>query len=353
MRPRLCPILLTLALILHGLFAPGPSAQQRSDPCHIDGVRRIVAVGDAHGAYPEFVRILRAAGVIDSRDRWSGRDTYLVQTGDVLDRGPDSRRVLDLLRRLERDAPKTRGRVISLVGNHEVMRLLAEMRDSNPAEVEAFRTARSAEIRDAARVKWLEAERATAKRNGIPIDDAESIARFDRETPLGFVEMLYAFSRDGDYGRWIRANHAAVRINGILFLHGGVSPRLAPLGCEGINAGVRTEITTGLEQLRRAPMQSLSMSEDGPLWYRGLAREEEATFAPEVDKILDAVRARAIVIGHTVSETGRIRPRFNGRIVQIDTGMLTSVYQGGRPSALEIVGNTWTAIYEDGSQKIQ
>lgn len=352
MRPRLCPILLAIALILQGLFVSGPAAQQRSDPCHIEGVRRIVAIGDVHGAYPEFVRILRAADVIDSRDRWSGRDTYLVQTGDVLDRGPDSRRVLDLLRRLERDAPKSRGRVISLVGNHEVMRLLAQMRDSNAAEIEAFRTARSAEIRDGARARWLEGERAAARQNGTPIDDAELIARFDRETPLGFVEMLYAFSRDGDYGRWIRANHAAVRINGILFLHGGVSRRVAPLGCEGINAGVRAEITTGLEQLRHAPLQSLSMSDDGPLWYRGLALEEDATFAPEVDKILDAVKARAIVIGHTVSETGRIRPRFNGRIVQIDTGMLTSVYLSGRPSALEIVGNTWTAIYEEGRKSI-
>jgi len=54
------------------------------------------------------------------------------------------------------------------------------------------------------------------------------------------------------------------------------------------------------------------------------------------------------VIGHTVSETGRIRPRFDGRVVQIDTGMLTSVYKGGRPSALEIAGDRWTAIYEDG-----
>jgi hypothetical protein len=163
--------------------------------------------------------------------------------------------------------------------------------------------------------------------------------------------MLQAFSPKGEYGAWLRGNPAAARINGILFVHGGISSRVAPLGCAGILAGIRTEVTTGLEQVRRAPLESLSMSEDGPLWYRGLAREEE-TFAPEVDSILAAVGARAIVIGHTVSESGRIRPRFGGRVVQIDTGLLASVYKDGRPSALEIVGDRWTAIYEDGRQPL-
>ena len=323
-------------------------AQRTIDPCRIDGVRRIVAVGDVHGGYDEFRRILRAAGVIDARDRWAGGDTYFVQTGDVVDRGAGSRQALDLLRRLERDATRARGRVVALVGNHEVMRLLGELRDTNPAEIDAFRTAQSGDIRNVVRARWLEAQRESARASGSKVDEGALIAKFDADTPLGLVEMLNAFSVQGDYGKWIRANAAVARINGILFLHGGVSPRVAPLGCAGINQRIRTELTSGMEQMRQALLESLSMSEDGPLWYRGLAQEDEAAFAPEVEKILQAVDARAIVIGHTVSETGRIRPRFGRRVVQIDTGMLAAVYKGGRPSALEIVGDQWTAIYEDG-----
>ena len=42
-----------------------------------------------------------------------------------------------------------------------------------------------------------------------------------------------------------------------------------------------------------------------------------------------------------------------GRIVQIDTGMLDGTFfPGGRASALEIAGDTWTAIYQDGRQPI-
>jgi hypothetical protein len=347
MRLRIFAVILATA-VLHGPATVTSAPPPTLDPCAIEGVTRIVAVGDVHGAYDEFVRILRIAGIIDARDRWTGGATYFVQTGDVLDRGAGSRRVLDLLRRLERDAPKSGGRVLALVGNHETMRLLGNLRDINPAEIDTFRNGRSADLRRDVRTRWLALQVEQAKATGTTIDEGALAAKFDVETPLGLIEMVNAFSREGEYGRWIRANAATVRINGILFLHGGVSPRVASLGCEGINAGVRADLNSGLEQFRVAPLLSLSGSEDGPLWYRGLALEDEAALAPQVDKILETVRARAIVIGHTVTESGRIRPRFSGRVVQIDTGMLTSVYKHGRPSALEIVGEKWTAIYEDG-----
>jgi hypothetical protein len=348
--------LLTLALA-------DAAAQRVVDPCAIESVARIVAIGDVHGAYDGFVRILRAAKVIDGRDRWIGGATHLVQTGDVLDRGADSRRVMDLLKRLERDAPRSKGRVIALVGNHETMRLGGAaaghppgqgfLRDMNLAEVDAFRTARSAELRAAIRVQWLEQEKERAKAAGTTFDEPALVARFDAATPPGYFEMAEAFSEKGNYGRWIRGHSAAARINSILFLHGGVSARVAPLGCEGINSGVAADLTTAFPKFIEASPTTLAGAEDGPLWYRGLAQEDEAVFAPEVDKILEAVRARAIVIGHTVTTTGRITPRFGGRVVQIDTGMLTSVYKGGRPSALEIVGDKWTAIYEDDRQVIR
>jgi hypothetical protein len=36
----------------------------------------------------------------------------------------------------------------------------------------------------------------------------------------------------------------------------------------------------------------------------------------------------------------------------IDTGMLSSVYEGGRSSALVISNGTFTAIYPDGSEEL-
>ena len=57
------------------------------------------------------------------------------------------------------------------------------------------------------------------------------------------------------------------------------------------------------------------------------------------------------MVGHTVPATRRITPRFGGRVWLIDTGMLTGAY-GGRPSALEIRGNTLTAFYAGGETQV-
>src|SRR6187397_2499035 len=115
--------------------------------CAIDGVARIVAVGDAHGAYDRYVAILRAAGLIDDRQRWAGGRTHLVQTGDLLDRGAGSRQILDLLRRLERDAESKGGAVHVLLGNHEVMRMLGDLRYVSPGEYQGFATRDSEALR--------------------------------------------------------------------------------------------------------------------------------------------------------------------------------------------------------------
>src|SRR5512138_2728203 len=89
---------------------------------------RIVAIGDVHGAYPEFVSILQRTGLIDREGKWIGGSTSLVQVGDVIDRGRQSRQCLDLLMELERQAKRAGGRVIPLLGNHEVLNILGDYR---------------------------------------------------------------------------------------------------------------------------------------------------------------------------------------------------------------------------------
>jgi len=332
----------------------GAAARQTDAPavCDLRTTERIVAVGDVHGAYDRFVDILRTAGLIDSRERWIGGRAILVQTGDVLDRGADSRRALDLLRRLERDAARAGGRVYALLGNHEVMRMVWDWRYVSQAEIDAFRTGGSDDLRERAyTLSAAEAER-TAAAQQSEYDAAAFRARFLKAVPLGFIEMRQAFGPTGGYGRWLRQQPAVIKINGIVFVHGGIHPDTAALGCEAINDTVRRE----LQVANPTPDQLLTMlssRETGPLWYRGLAEEPDPEFAPEVTKILDALGARAIVVGHTAPSRFRIRTRFGGRVVQIDTGMLGgSFYPGGVPSALEIAGDTITAIYPSGRERL-
>ena len=101
---------------------------------------RVVAVGDIHGDFSSLVTILQHAGIIDDQHRWTGGNTTLVQTGDFLDRGPKARDVMDLLMGLEKQAAKQGGEVVVLLGNHEIMNLVGDLRfvpsDSVVARIE-------------------------------------------------------------------------------------------------------------------------------------------------------------------------------------------------------------------------
>jgi hypothetical protein len=345
--------LAVVALLCAGPGAASARAQAAESPCAIETTERVVAVGDVHGAYERFTGILRAAGLIDQRDRWSGGRAILVQTGDILDRGADSRRVIDLLRRLERDAPRAGGRVYPLLGNHEFMRAAHDWRYVSAKEYEAFKDSDSEHLQKNALERMLVTARRRAQSEGRHFDAAEYRDQFMKDIPPGYLEMRRAFDKGGEYGEWVRKRLAAVKVNGVLFVHAGVSEKTASLGCEGMNEAIRADLDALPVAAERVPSMFAS-SADGPLWYRGLAMEPEDAFAPTVDRILTDVRARAIVIGHTPGPSiGRIATRFGGRVILIDTGMLQGdFYPGGTPSALELHGEKITAIYDGRSEPL-
>jgi hypothetical protein len=339
--------LVVAAILAIAVEGARPEAQSRGQapafPCDVQTTERIVAVGDIHGAFEQFVAILRTAGLIDNRNRWTGKKAVLVQTGDVVDRGPDSRKALDLLRKLEGEAQRAGGRVYALLGNHELMRLVSDWRYVSQGETDAFKTGDSVDLRERALTVFSAEAEKTAKAAGKPFDPASYREQFLKELPLGSLEMRFAFDAKGEYGAWVRQRAAVARINGILFLHGGISEPVSMMGCEGVNAAVRKDLLSlpiPLEQVASL----FSASETGPLWYRGLASEPESSLTPTLDVILERMKARAVVIGHT-TVAGKLTPRLGGRVILIDTGMVNGeFYPGGVPSALEINGDKATAI---------
>lgn len=283
---------------------------------------RVVAVGDVHGGYDEFVQLLQDADVINRRRQWSGGSTQLVQTGDVVDRGAHSRRVLDLLITLDRQATKVGGRVHALLGNHEVMNLVGDLRYVSPEEYAAFRTADSASLRDRAFEQLAD----PGRRHVATYRDA-----WESERPLGWVEHRLAFGSDGKYGRWLRQRDVVTVVGDSLFVHGGVSPKYADVTAVSMNDTVRAELADPA-RLR----DGTALDEQGPLWYRGLALEPEALLGPHVDQLLAYHRVARIVVGHTVTP-GAILPRFGGKVLLIDVG-LSEVYGHGQA----------TLVIEDG-----
>lgn len=384
MHSMLFRITVTSLALLSGLDMAGhPRAAQPQG-----GRQRIVAVGDVHGSLSGLTQILEAAGIIDARHQWSGGTSRLVQTGDFLDRGPDVRKVMDLLMRLESDARRGGGRVDVLLGNHEGMNLLHDFRDVSPQAYAAFADGRSADRQRRA----FEARAAIAKREGQVLDPDAWMAAH----PPGFVEYVEAIGPGGRYGRWIRSRKVVLQIDDSIFMHAGLSPD-STTSLDEVNRGVEREIRSWdgvvatLERQRRitrtfrlaeivnaaqveigrivaaqksaAPLDEhvttdfvarlahLSgvdswalIAADGPLWYRGLATLP-ADAAPAIDTLLGRHGARRFVVGHSTQLPGRVNTRFDGRVVLGDTGMLSNVYKGGRPSAVEIQDGRLTAIY--------
>jgi hypothetical protein len=228
---------------------------------------------------------------------------------------------MDLFMRLEKEARKAGGTVHPLIGNHEAMNVLGDLRYTTPGEFAAFRTPDSPRLRDALFSRFVEERR--AKR--LPsLTDAERRAWEDAHPP-GFVEQRLALSPKGTYGAWICGLNAVIRIGDTLFLHGGISPKYADFSLGDLNERIRQE-------LREAdPLTAVITSDpDGPLWFRGLAQGDPALAGP-LETVLKRHGCRRMVIGHTPTE-GLVMPLYGGRVVVIDVGL--SRFFGGPPAAL-------------------
>jgi len=307
---------------------------------------RLVAVGDLHGDYSAWLDIARDARLIDPKGRWAGGNTTLVQLGDVTDRAPDSLKIIRSLQQLAKQAPRSRGKVVVVLGNHEAMNLLGDNRYTTPGEYAAFVNGDSAALRDrlyAANQAKLEAAAKAANPAATP---QQIRAAWMAEHPLGWVEHTIAWSPTGELGKWATANPAIMKIDGTLFVHGGISAEYARTPMDAVNKRVAAAMAAADDSPASALTDPL-----GPLWYRGLvAADPEAQAAraaakppnppmtsdQELDAVLAAYGAKRLVIGHTPSLQG-IQITGNGRLARIDTG--NSRYYGGPLSWLEILGD--------------
>lgn len=362
--------------------------------------RRIVAVGDVHGALDSFREILEEASVLGPGGKWVAEDTVLVQTGDFLDRGPRSRAVMDLLMAMEKSAGDHGSEVIVLLGNHEVMNLLGDLRYVAPEEYAEFAGEDSEKWRRKAFQQYARYRKKRSEKLGrlvSKLTPQEEASWFETHPP-GFLERMEALE-EGAYGRWLRSLPVAVRLEKTLFLHGGMHPDLAGLDLDDLNKRVAGEIRVfqrlksylvsrqvilpffTLEEATAAVQEELGwvrsrVSEfplassqgreqeehlevletflqsagwlirhpSGPVWFRGYAQWTPEEGQLHLQKLEEAFGVHRFVAGHTTMLHGGIQVRFEGRVFLIDTGMVFAEAQG-RPSALEIRGDRLRVYY--------
>jgi hypothetical protein len=352
--------------VLHG------DARTQSQ-ARFDGVARVVVVGDVHGAHSALVEILAATGLIDAEARWTGGATHLVSLGDLLDRGPEARAALDLLMRLQDEATAQGGRVHVVLGNHEVMNLMGDLRYLTAPDYAAFAAEETETLRAAAYLSY-------ASRREVA--DEATLALFDETYPRGYFARQQAMSADGTYGTWLLSLPAIVVINDTAYVHAGLPPLVATTTLESLNAGIATKLRRYLElretlasagvlpvgdmtrdrEIAQAALASatdptgirefLELGEspelgvEGPFWYRGSVYCKPLLERPILEAALEQLAVARVVVGHTPTADRRAHSLYDGKLLMLDTGMLAAYYNG-RPTALVIEDERMHVQYAD------
>ena len=255
----------------------GP-ATAAPDEIKTSGKAPMFVVADTHGEYEILVAMLRKHGVVNAKLGWSFGRGDLVVLGDVFDRGPNHLEILWLLYQLEADAKRAGGGVHLVLGNHETMVLMGDLRYLNPKYVQ------------------------TAQLTGV-----SSYAEL-----FGPATML---------GQWLRTKPTVLKINDLLCLHAGISRALVDSGLtlRQINAGVRSVLTGAVpEDVSQRQLLELLMGGNGPLWYRGYFPEQTGfptATSDDVDLALKTFGVSRILIGHTIVPT--VTPMYDGRIIDV------------------------------------
>ena len=257
---------------------PQPTLHELKNTVEADsfsGVDTIVALSDIHGQYDVMVTLLKNQGVIDKDHNWALGKAHLVITGDMFDRGPQVNEVLWLVYQLDKQAREAGGRLHLLMGNHEQMVLKGDLRYIHP------------------RYKVTE-----------ELTDRKYDALYGTETELG---------------QWLRSKHTLVKINDMLFMHGGISPDWleTELTISKANDLYREHIDTPKQEIKQSELLNFLFYKNGPTWYRGYFRDGLSD--QEINKLLAHFGVEHIVVGHTSQD--KVLGLYNNKIIAIDSSI--------------------------------
>ncbi|HOW25746.1 MAG TPA: ankyrin repeat domain-containing protein [Bacteroidales bacterium] len=279
------------------------------DPVHypheFDHVEKIFVVGDIHGQYDSLARVLQVNNVIDEDLNWSWGTGHLVFTGDIFDRGDQVTECLWLIYKLERQALNAGGCVHYILGNHELMTLSDEL---------AYQP----------------------EKNNF----------FSYYFDIAYSQFFTPYTV---LGQWLRSKKTMLRINDILFTHGGISSQVIAkhLNIDSVNHMVRKYLNLEYDK-KNSETLNLLLFTYGPFWYRGYFRNGHLppeTTQEQIDRVLDFYKVSHMVIGHT--DVPFIAPMYNGKVFPIDIPFHDPEYH---QQCLLIEGEHFYRVYLDGKK---
>lgn len=274
-------------LLIAFVIMIGPCVQAQSN--YSTHGAKLFAVGDLHGDLDAFKKILSSQGLFSTEtSQWTGGSSHLVIVGDVVDRGPQTKELMDFIIRLEQQAAQKQGAVHTLLGNHEILVTQGNYSFAHPNDLISFK---------------------------------------QTNTDSGIESFVNAFKRNSIYARWLRKKKVAIKVNDILFVHAGLDSRAMAYSLDQINAHAQSWVSY-YQEMGNTPDRDakwiIAEESSGPLWTRDYAPKKSSTTMAELEQILQHFDARQIVIGHNlVTDLAQTtnHPIFGDKVISTDTGI--------------------------------
>jgi len=268
-------------------------------------VRRIIAIGDIHGDLQKIKHLFIKTKLIKKNIKgnwvWIGKDTYVVQVGDQIDFGGrgvvtnDNSKELEVLLFLDlmdKKARRHKGRVISLLGNHELMNVLGDFRYVSRKGMKDFG------------------------------------GREKRKT---------LFSPNGSLSKYLAYNRLSiVQIGKWVFVHGGLLPQwLGNLTINKLNNKVKSFLLGKTLLQNDKILQRIIQGDDSFFWTREYGFPTGTGHCNKLSRTLKKMNATGMVIGHSIQNN--ISSDCSKKLWKVDVGMSRAFGNTREPQCLEII----------------
>lgn len=271
---------------------------------------KLFVTSDPHGDLDCLVSLLQGNGIIDSNYRWTYSNNRLVVIGDVFDRGKDVIQILWLLYKLEHEAALSGGSVDFLLGNHEPMVLMNDLRYTK-----------------------------------------EKYKLLAKRLCMEYPQLL---SRSTELGYWLSTRNTMQVIGNNLFVHAGISGQLLEqnLSVPTVNEQMSHGLYLNKSQRRaESPLTHFLFASKGPVWYRGMVLDQPK-YAPiakdTLDMVLRQYNVDRVVVGHTIFDD--ISSFHSGRVIAVNVDNKKN-RENHKSRAILIEDDRIYIIYDDPARK--
>lgn len=263
--------------------------------------KRIIVIGDIHGDYKLTLMCLSEMKLINNKGDWCGGSTWVVQMGDQVDRGGRGQfindensdiRIINLFEKLNNQAVKTGGAVISLLGNHELMNVMGNYNYVSPLGISEF---------------------------------GGCYKRYEYFKPGGMVCQL------------LKKRPVIIKIGSYVFVHAGIKKEtIKNYSFDSINNMMKRFLTGDIDLINNKSFIDLFIGPDSLLWSREFSKNNFNMY--KCNNLLKTLKCNGIVVGHTIQYN--INTKFN-KIWFVDTGMSEAFGKGSHKNMelLEIIND--------------